>query len=108
PTLAEVVAVLGEIPLARYGTPGTPELSDALEPLIPEHDAILMANHGVVTCGPDLERAYMHLELVEKFAHITLVAEQLGGAQRLTGKHLAALQAVRERHLSAVSALARR
>ena len=98
PTLAEVVATLGAIPLARYGTPGTPELSDALSPLVPSHDAILMANHGVVTCGPDLERAYMHLELAEKFAHITLVAEHLGGAQALTGKHLAALHAYRERH----------
>ncbi len=51
PLVCEVVVGLGSIPLARYGTPGTPELTDALEPLIPDHDAILMANHGVVTLG---------------------------------------------------------
>jgi L-fuculose-phosphate aldolase len=49
--ISEVVLSLGAIPLAHYGTPGTPELSDALEPLIPDHDAIVMANHGVVTNG---------------------------------------------------------
>ena len=32
--LSEVVISLGCIPVARYGTPGTPELSDALEPLV--------------------------------------------------------------------------
>ena len=56
-------------PLARYGTPGTPELSDALEPLVRNHEAILMANHGVVTYGDGTgpvflqqgsERAYDH------------------------------------------------
>src|ERR1700678_4710397 len=48
PLVCEVVIGLGSIPLAKYGTPGTPELSDALEPLIPQYDAILMSNHGVV------------------------------------------------------------
>src|SRR5262249_16956318 len=43
PLVCEVVVGLGSIPLARYGTPGTPELADALEPLIPDHDALLMA-----------------------------------------------------------------
>src|SRR5436853_4091657 len=58
PLVCEVVVGLGEIPLARYGTPGTPELSEALEPLVPANDAILMANHGVVTYGSTLENAY--------------------------------------------------
>ena len=62
PLVCEVVVGLGSIPLARYGTPGTPELTDALEPLIPHHDAILMANHGVVTFGSSLESAYMKME----------------------------------------------
>ena len=104
PTMAEVVATLGSIPLARYGTPGTPELADALEPLIPHYDAILMANHGVVTYAADLERAFMHMELVEHFAEITLVAQQLGGARPLDREHVAALLAVRERYRAGVAA----
>src|SRR5438046_1712979 len=81
--------------LAHYGKPGTPELAAALAPLVPEHDAILMANHGVVAYGRDLERAYMNMELVEKFAHITYVAEQLGGARRLAPADIAHLEAIR-------------
>ena len=47
--LSELVISLGCIPVAEYGTPGTPELSESLEPLVQNFDAILMANHGVVT-----------------------------------------------------------
>src|SRR6202140_2804870 len=52
--LSELVIALGCIPIAQYGTPGTSELSDALEPLVQHYDAILLANHGVVTSAPDL------------------------------------------------------
>ena len=82
--VSEVVLALRCIPLARYGTPGTPELSDALEPLIPDHDAILMANHGVVTYGDTLLKAYMHMETVEHFAKIALVTHLLGRQQPLS------------------------
>ena len=49
--VSEVVLSLGCIPVAPYATPGTPELTDALEPLVQHFDALLMANHGVVTYG---------------------------------------------------------
>ena len=98
PLVCEVVVGLGEIPLARYGTPGTPELAGALEPLIPDHDAILMANHGVVTYGPTLENAYMKMETVEHFAHISLVAHLLGREQPLGEKEVEKLWAVRHRY----------
>src|ERR1700757_2600113 len=60
--VSEIVLSLGCIPLARYGTPGTPELTEALAPLVGSYDAILMANHGVVTSGPDVMRAYYRME----------------------------------------------
>src|ERR671937_778976 len=41
PLVCEVVIGLGQIPLAPYGTPGTPELAETLKPLIPQYDAIL-------------------------------------------------------------------
>jgi len=98
PLVCEVVVGLGSIPLARYGTPGTPELSDALEPLIPNHDAILMANHGVVTYGSSLENAYMKMETVEHFAKIALVTHLLGRAQPLGEKEVEKLHEVRFRY----------
>jgi len=98
PLVCEVVVGLGSIPLARYGTPGTPELSGALEPLIPGHDAILMANHGVVTYGSSLESAFMKMETVEHFAKIALVTHMLGQAQPLGEKEVEKLHEVRLRY----------
>lgn len=104
PLVCEIVIGLGQIPLAPYGTPGTPELAETLKPLIPEFDAILMANHGVVTYGADLQSAYMKMETVEHFAQITLVTHMLGKQQPLDCSHLEKLLAVRNRYLGVSSA----
>ncbi len=83
PLVCEVVMGLVCIPLARYGTPGTSELAQTLEPYVPNYDAILMSNHGVVTYGDTLEHAYMKMETVEHFAQIALVTHLLGRQQPL-------------------------
>jgi L-fuculose-phosphate aldolase len=93
--LPEVIVDLGNIPLAPYGTPGTWELCKGLEPLIPEHDAILLENHGVVTCGRDLTTAYQRMETVEQFARILLTAECLGGPHLLSRADVQKLIAAR-------------
>lgn len=94
--LPEVVATLGKIPLAPYGTPGTGELCARIEPLVPSHDAILLENHGVVTCGPDLITAYQHMETVEHFARVMLAAESLGGPRFLTRTEIQKLMAAKD------------
>jgi L-fuculose-phosphate aldolase len=99
--VSEVVLSLGCIPLARYATPGTPELTEALRPLVGSYDAILMANHGVVTCGPDLERAYYRMETVEHFAKISLVTELLGRQVLLSETEVDKLLAARQRYFGA-------
>jgi L-fuculose-phosphate aldolase len=83
PVLPEVIVGLGKIPLASYGTPGTWELCAGLEPLVHNYDAILLENHGVVTCGPDMGTAYQRMETVEQFAKVMLTAELLGGPHLL-------------------------
>jgi L-fuculose-phosphate aldolase len=104
PLVCELVVGLGCVPLARYGTPGTPELSEALEPLIPQYDAILMANHGVVAYGEDLQHAYMKMETVEHFARIALVARLLGHEQPLNEQEIAKLVGLRRKYAGAKSA----
>jgi len=96
--VSEIVISLGCIPLARYATPGTAELTQALEPLVPDYDAILMANHGVVTYGADLLQAYMKMETVEHFACITMVTHLLGRQQLLSGEDVRKLVVARERY----------
>lgn len=96
--LSEIVLSLGCIPVAQYGTPGTPELSGALEPLVQDYDAILMANHGVVTYGADLLTAFFRMETVEHFAHVSLITELLGKQVLLSGRDVEKLLAARVRY----------
>jgi L-fuculose-phosphate aldolase len=81
--LPEVVVSLGSIPLAPYGLPGTPALSQAILPYVSGYDALLLANHGAVAYGPSLREAFFKLETLEHFARIALIAEMLGGAKVL-------------------------
>jgi len=92
------VLSLGCVPVAQYGTPGTPELSNALEPLVHNYDAILLANHGVVTCGGDLLTAFFRMETVEHFAQVSLASELLGKQVLLSGRDVEKLLAARVRY----------
>jgi L-fuculose-phosphate aldolase len=81
--LPEVIIGLGCVPLADYGLPGTPELTDPMLPYIPKYDAIMMANHGAVCYADEVYKAFFKMETVEHYARIALVAELLGGAKVL-------------------------
>jgi len=96
--LPEVVIGLGCVPLAAYGLPGTPALTEPMVPLIPKYDALMMANHGAVCYGPDVYKAYFKMETLEHFARIQLVAELLGGPTVLPRKEVDALLDSRTRY----------
>jgi L-fuculose-phosphate aldolase len=95
--LPEIIIGLGTVPLAEYATPSTGEVARSLEPLIGKRDAILMANHGVVTCGATLEEAYWNMEKVEHAARITAVARLLGGEHQLSAGELGKLRNISPR-----------
>lgn len=98
PLCSEIVITLGSVPLAPYATPGSQELSDFLKPFIPCHEAILMANHGVVTYGQDLLQAFLRMEAVEHYAKVVLAARQLGCAKALDSQELEKLSVIRSRY----------
>ncbi len=91
--LPEIVLTLGAVPIAEYGTPGTEELSRSLVPLAARHDVILLANHGAIALGPDLETAYDRMERLEHTARILLVAHLLGRTTRLDAAEVTRLLA---------------
>jgi L-fuculose-phosphate aldolase len=95
--VSEIVISLGKVPLSDYATPGTTDLCDCIEPFVEDHDAVLMANHGVVTCGDDLLTAYMNMETVEHYAKISLVAHQLGTKCPLSDGQVEGLLKIRHR-----------
>ena len=98
PLCSEIVITLGAVPLAPYATTGTHGLSESLAPYIPSHNAILMANHGVVTYGRDIRQAYLRMEAVEHYAKIVLAARQLGCARSLNDSQLEELFKARSRY----------
>jgi L-fuculose-phosphate aldolase len=104
PLVCEVVIGLGSIPLAKYGTPGTPELCETLRPLVSQYDAILMSNHGVVTYADTPRHAYMKMETVEHFAQIALVTHLLGHQQPLRDEALEKLLQARRKYEGSHSA----
>jgi len=89
--MPEVILSLGNIPTAPYGTPSTSELAESVARLIPDHNALLLENHGVVTVGRDLEEAFIRLELVEHYARILHAAADIGGAKELSREQISAL-----------------
>src|SRR5688572_17080035 len=93
--LAEVITTLGSIPIAAYGTPSTSELPDAVRKYIKAHDGMLLANHGAVTCGPDVMSAYFKMETIEHFAKISLVARLLGRENLISRGEVERLQGLR-------------
>lgn len=103
----EAAMTLGPVPLARYATTGTDEVAESLRSLIPHHDAILLASHGAVTCGPSLFEAFFRMETLEHVAQIRLAAEQLGSCQVLDPGQADGLEEARQRYMqnAAVSGL---
>ena len=92
PLLPEVIIGLGPIPLANIALPSTQEMADSIAPYVQSASAILLANHGVVTFGKDLDDAYFKMEKVEHAAHITFVARMLGGEKILAGEQVKRLK----------------
>jgi L-fuculose-phosphate aldolase len=96
--LPEVVIHLGAVPLAAYGLPGTPALSEGMMPYLQNYDALLLENHGCTAWGQDVWQAFYRMEMVEHFARITFVAEMLGGARCLPREEVEKLFAARSRY----------
>jgi len=96
--ISEVVLALGCIPLAEYGTPGTPELTNQLRPFVENFDALLMANHGVVTYGVNIEDAFNRMDTVEHFAKISIYTRILGRERLLSSEDVEKLWVQRQKY----------
>ena len=80
--LPELIFLVGRAPIVPYGTPGTPELGDRVEPFLAEHNALLLAKHGAVTMGSTLDQAWIRMETLEHAARIIFTARALSAQAR--------------------------
>ena len=83
---------VGRLPLIPYFRPGDKSLAQEISKLAPGHAAVLLANHGPVVSGKDLENAMYAIEELEETAKLMLL---LNG-QRIRTLNDVQLQELRE------------
>jgi L-fuculose-phosphate aldolase len=95
PAFHYMVAVAGgdEIRCAPYATFGTKELSDNVVNALGQRTACLLARHGMVTLGKDLESALRVAVEVETLARMYLQALQVGEPPLLSAEQMQAVHA---------------
>ncbi|MGF7009864.1 L-fuculose-phosphate aldolase [Lachnospiraceae bacterium PF1-22] len=95
PIMPEAVISLGCVPIAKYGTPSTEEIPDAVEEHLPYFDAVLLENHGALTFSVSLLDAYHKMESVEFYARLLWQTMQIGGPQELSEEQVQRLYEIR-------------
>lgn len=95
PIMPEAVLFLGGVPLAKYGTPGTMEVPDSVEPFLDQYDAVLLENHGALSYADTLLSAYHKMESVEFYAQLLYQTKMVGGPQILPQKRVEQLYEIR-------------
>ncbi len=90
----------GPVRVAPYATFGSPELADVTLDALESRSAALMANHGAITFGPDLNAAVGHTVLLEWACSVYWHAAQIGTPRTLdeSAQHEVVEAAVRRRY----------
>jgi len=80
PVLMEEMIVFlgGEVNVSEFGLAHTGELCERVLKALGETNAVLLANHGLLVCGQNMDHAVKIAELVEKMAMIYWGSLQIG------------------------------
>lgn len=97
PIISENVFYFGEIPIADYALPGSEKLVENTAKFFQKHDAVLLANHGIIIGGKNLKETYYKMETAEAYAQIYLNSILLGGAKDLTQNDIEEIYQLREK-----------
>jgi len=82
--LPEVEVFLGDVPITRYETPGGKEFAETILPFVAKTNVIILANHGTVSFGENVERAYWWTEILDAYCRILILAKQVGNVEFLS------------------------
>ena len=82
--LPEVEVFLGDVPITKYETPGGQEFADTVLPFVKKSNVIILANHGTVSFGETVERAYWWTEILDAYCRILMLARDLGRVNYFT------------------------
>ena len=91
--LEETAQVIGHaIQVAPYAPCGTDELARQVVQTLGEGSAVLLANHGLVGAGGDLDQALSVCQVAEKTAMVCLLANSLGQVNELCPANISVLK----------------
>jgi L-fuculose-phosphate aldolase len=84
PFLDELIPFLGQdVPTADYAMAGTEELADNVSAALVDRNAVLLANHGAIVCGKDLQDSLHKAKLLEKAARVYILSKAIGTPKNL-------------------------
>ena len=89
--IPELEVFVGTVAVAEYKTPGSPEIADSIRPLAPQHQSIIMGNHGVICWGKSVEDAYFKMEITDAYCRTVILAQSIPGASSIPGSGLGEL-----------------
>lgn len=92
----EVLLTLGKIPICKYATPSTTEVTDSIKEFISDSNAFILQNHGAVTLGSSVMDAYYRMEKLEHASKTILLAKAIGNPRILTEKNIKDLISISE------------
>jgi len=80
PVLTEELAALvgGSVECAPYKPMGSIELAETASEWLKDKYVVLLANHGVLAVGPDIDIAYANAVIVEEGARVAFYSKQIG------------------------------
>lgn len=90
PLTPYAVMQLGRVVLLPYFMPGDPAMGQAVRGLAGKRSAVMLANHGPVVAGKDLDAACNAIEELEASARLALLTRGLG-PRGLTGAEISRL-----------------
>lgn len=80
--LPEVEIFLGEVPTARYETPGSAAFAQSIVPFVQESNVIVLANHGTLSFGTSMELAWWFTDILDAYCRTLILARHLGRIHR--------------------------
>lgn len=72
---------INKIPCLPYGQPGTEEIHDGIKEALKETNIILLANHGVLCVGKDMDSCSATIETAENVMKSYYIAQRIGNPQ---------------------------
>ena len=86
PLTPYAIMKLGKVQLLPFFRPGDPAMGDAVRGLAGKRSAVMLANHGPVVAGKDVEAACNAIEELEDTARLAMMMQGLRARQLTTAQ----------------------